>query len=66
MDSAQYICACLYADDAVIGNNIPGKKVEPLNWAGGMPAYLAALEGSLENDYQGWKIGKRQRVDSVQ
>ncbi|KAK3710116.1 hypothetical protein LTR37_010547 [Vermiconidia calcicola] len=40
------------------GNNIPGKRVEPLNWAGGIPAYLKTLEDSLENDYQGWKTSK--------
>ncbi|KAK5173669.1 uncharacterized protein LTR77_002350 [Saxophila tyrrhenica] len=32
--------------------------VEPLNWAGGMPAYLDALEKSLENEYQGWNVDK--------
>jgi len=36
------------------GANIPGKKVEPLNWAGGIPAYIETLEKSLDNDYQGW------------
>ncbi|KAH9206193.1 hypothetical protein DL95DRAFT_488235 [Leptodontidium sp. 2 PMI_412] len=37
------------------GANIPGRKVEPLNWAGGMPEYRASLDKSLENDLQGWK-----------
>ncbi|ESZ92544.1 cyclohexanone monooxygenase [Sclerotinia borealis F-4128] len=36
------------------GANIPGRKVEPLNWAGGMPEYIATLARSNENDYQGW------------
>lgn len=40
------------------GANIPGRKVEPLNWAGGMPEYVASMSRSLENDYQGWKIAK--------
>lgn len=37
------------------GANIPGRRVEPLNWAGGMPAYIKALHDSLENGFQGWK-----------
>ncbi|KAH6717459.1 hypothetical protein BKA61DRAFT_631320 [Leptodontidium sp. MPI-SDFR-AT-0119] len=37
------------------GANIPGRKVEHLNWAGGMPEYRASLDKSLENDLQGWK-----------
>lgn len=40
------------------GANIPGRKVEPLNWAGGMVAYTERLDESLQNDYQGWKIAK--------
>ncbi|KAK6585701.1 hypothetical protein PZA11_002428 [Diplocarpon coronariae] len=35
--------------------NIPGRKVEPLYWAGGMPEYRASLEKSLDNNLQGWK-----------
>ncbi|GAB7355764.1 hypothetical protein MBLNU459_g6449t1 [Dothideomycetes sp. NU459] len=38
------------------GSNIPGKKIEPLNYAGGMVAYRKALDESLENDYQGWVV----------
>jgi len=34
--------------------NIPGRKVEPLNWAGGIPAYIRALDESVDNNYQGW------------
>ena len=34
--------------------NIPGRKVEPLNWAGGIPAYIKALDESMENSFQGW------------
>ncbi|EKG14236.1 Pyridine nucleotide-disulfide oxidoreductase [Macrophomina phaseolina MS6] len=40
------------------GANIPGRRVEPLNWAGGMPAYIKTLHDSLENDFQGWKADK--------
>jgi len=37
------------------GANIPGRKVEPLNWSGGMVEYVNTLHRSLENDFQGWK-----------
>ena len=36
------------------GSNIPGKRVEPLNYAGGMPAYLKAMDESLDNNMQAW------------
>jgi hypothetical protein len=36
------------------GANIPGKKVQPLTWAGGLPTYMQMLDRSLENHYQGW------------
>lgn len=29
-----------------------------LNRAGGMTAYVEAMDKSLDNDYQGWKIEK--------
>jgi len=38
------------------GSNIPGKRVEPLNYTGGMPKYIKALDNSLENQYQGWQV----------
>ncbi|KAL9052213.1 MAG: hypothetical protein Q9162_005538 [Coniocarpon cinnabarinum] len=41
------------------GANIPGKKVEPLNWAGGMVPYIQALDESLQNGLQGWETGAR-------
>ncbi|KAK4574543.1 hypothetical protein LTR86_001384 [Recurvomyces mirabilis] len=48
------------------GANIPGKRVEPLNWAGGMVDYVAALHGSLDNDYQGWHTDKvKQKQDTA-
>jgi cation diffusion facilitator CzcD-associated flavoprotein CzcO len=40
------------------GSNIPGKRVEPLNWAGGMVEYVDSLHKSLENNYQGWHTAK--------
>ena len=40
------------------GANIPGKRVEPLNWAGGMPAYIETLEKSNQNGYQDWIVAK--------
>jgi len=40
------------------GANIPGRKVEPLNWAGGMPEYVSSLAKSIENNYEGWRIAK--------
>jgi len=40
------------------GANIPGKRVEPLNWIGGMVVYVDALNKSLENNYQGWHVAK--------
>lgn len=40
------------------GANIPGRKVEPLNWAGGMVAYTESLDKSMDNDYQGWHVHK--------
>jgi len=36
------------------GSNIPGKKEEPLNFAGGFPLYTKTLYDSLENNYQDW------------
>ncbi|KPI44383.1 Baeyer-Villiger monooxygenase [Cyphellophora attinorum] len=40
------------------GANIPGRKVEPLNWAGGMVAYVETLDKSISNDFQGWHVQK--------
>jgi len=40
------------------GANIPGKRVEPLNWAGGIPKYIDTLADSVANDYQGWVTAK--------
>jgi len=38
------------------GANIPGKKREPLNYFGGIPAYITALEASASNNYAGWVL----------
>ena len=40
------------------GANIPGKKIEPLNYTGGMVTYLKHLNNSLDNNYHGWNIAK--------
>lgn len=40
------------------GANIPGKKVQPLSWAGGLPTYMQMLDRSLENHYQGWHTSR--------
>jgi len=40
------------------GSNIPGKRIEPLNWAGGMVAYVETLDKSVQNDFQDWIISK--------
>jgi hypothetical protein len=46
------------------GANIPGRKVEPLNFAGGLDKYCQALYDSLEKDYQGWEVQKgAEKVD---
>lgn len=37
------------------GSNIPGKREEPLNYVGGIPRYIKALDDSLANGFQGWK-----------
>ena len=41
------------------GANIPGKKVQPLSWAGGLPSYMQMLDETLENDYQGWTVERK-------
>lgn len=38
------------------GSNIPGKRVEPLNYVGGIPSYIKALDRSLDNNWQGWQV----------
>ncbi|KAF2401839.1 cyclohexanone monooxygenase [Trichodelitschia bisporula] len=39
-------------------SNIPGKRIQALNWSGGLPAYKEALDESVANDYQAWKLAK--------
>ena len=36
------------------GSNIPGKREEPLNYVGGIPKYIEALDDSLEGNFKGW------------
>lgn len=38
------------------GGNVPGKRVEPLNWAGGMKPYVTALYDSDSVFAKAWKI----------
>ena len=38
------------------GGNIPGKRVEPLNYTGGMPKYCEELDESLKNGFQRWTV----------
>lgn len=44
------------ADGWYNGANIPGKPVEPLNYIGGIPAYIAALDASSKNNYEGFVL----------
>ncbi len=39
-----------------MGANIPGKARECLMYAGGLPAYLEALEASASNGYEGYRL----------
>jgi hypothetical protein len=36
------------------GNNIPGKKIEPLNYFGGIPSYIEELKNCTHNNYKGF------------
>lgn len=38
------------------GANIPGKKVEALNWIGGIPGYIEAVKKEAESGYKGFLI----------
>ena len=40
------------------GSNIPGKRVEPLNYTGGLPTYVKALDQSLEGQWD-WMVVAR-------
>ncbi|ESK89545.1 cyclopentanone -monooxygenase [Moniliophthora roreri MCA 2997] len=40
-----------------MGANIPGKKVEPLNFTGGVPMYASKLQESAEKGYEGLEMG---------
>lgn len=44
------------ADSWYQGANIPGKPIEPLVYAGGIPRYVAILEDSAVNDYSGFEL----------
>ncbi|KAK4936386.1 hypothetical protein LTR10_022712 [Elasticomyces elasticus] len=47
------------------GANIPGKRVEPMNWIGGMVGYVEALGKSVENNYQSWHVSRAKQVVSL-
>jgi len=38
------------------GANIPGKKIEALNWAGGLPLYRETLEKCRDSGYEGFTM----------
>ncbi|EEB93725.1 hypothetical protein MPER_07582 [Moniliophthora perniciosa FA553] len=40
-----------------MGANIPGKKVEPLNFMGGVPMYISKLQECAEKGYEGLEMG---------
>jgi len=44
------------ADSWYNGANIPGKPIEPLNYAGGIPSYINALNTCVENNYDGFVL----------
>lgn len=53
----EYMLTCLHSWWS--GANIPGKKVQPLSWAGGLPSYMQLLDKTLENNYQDWSVVRR-------
>lgn len=38
------------------GSNVPGKKVEPLNFPNGLPTYLEKFQTSIDQNYSGFKM----------
>jgi hypothetical protein len=41
-----------------MGSNIPGKAVEPLNWAGGLKAYNDVCLENAERGYEGFVLSR--------
>lgn len=41
-----------------MGRNVKGKVAQPLNYTGGIPAYIKDLEESSNNGYAGWTLVK--------
>lgn len=41
-----------------MGRNVKGKVAQPLNYTGGIPAYIKDLQDSSQNDYRGWTMAK--------
>ncbi len=60
--SRQRVCCTDLSHSWWTGANIPGKKVQPLSWAGGLPSYMQMLDETLENDYQGWIVGRQSKT----
>ena len=38
------------------GGNIPGRPLEPLYYAGGLPSFFGEIRQSAENGYQGFQL----------
>lgn len=47
------------------GANIPGKKVEALNWAGGLPRYLEVVEGVRRQGWRGFQMERLPRLNTL-
>lgn len=51
-----YSSLCPPTDSWYQGANIPGKIREPLNYLGGIPAYIEELQKCANNNYQGFEL----------
>lgn len=47
------------------GANIPGKKIEALNWAGGLPRYLEVVEGVRRQAWRGFQMERLPRLNTL-
>ena len=43
---------------AYTGANIPGKRIEPLNFEGGVPLYYKYINEVVDKDYEGFHFSK--------
>jgi hypothetical protein len=48
-----------------LGSNIPGKVVEPLNWAGGLRSYNKLCLEKAERGYEGLLFRRRRRRSAL-